>query len=85
MGAVANVNVRSWRPGEKARHAAKNDIKSLELSLRVLRDRNPQVGRARAWLIRMLGGTVGRADELREIRRLEGLLENRRKDLRALP
>lgn len=84
MSVGATVRHHNWRPGEKERFSTANDIRSLELSLRVLRGRNPPVGRLRAGLIRLLGGTVGKPSELREIRRLEGLLEERRARLRQL-
>lgn len=84
MGAAARVTRREWKPGEKAKHSTRNDIRSLETSLHVLRNRNPKVGRLRSWLVRRLGGTVGSRRETAEIRRLEALLGERRAELARL-
>lgn len=75
MAASAKVTHHDWKPGEKAQHSARNDIRSLELSLRVLRNRNPRFGKR---------GPFGNVRELAEIERLEALLEARRDDLARL-
>lgn len=84
MGFQAMAKYHDWKPGEKSKFSTSNDIKSIERSLRVLRNRNPRVGRVRARLIRWLGGSIGNPSEMREIKRLEGLLNERRARLHEL-
>lgn len=84
MGAVAHARRHDWRPGEKEINSVGNDIRSMEHTLSVLRQRNPPVGRIRAWIIRKLGGQIGRPREIEQIREVESTLDERRARMHEL-